>query len=92
MLQVGNGVSKVFAQAVYEPPGQEDVLQQTFTYIGRPGGRRPPVKFDQLDANEDGKVPHGFHLLPDCFEFVPALLTRVQPLQSGNRAAADAGE
>ena len=62
MLQVGNGVSKVFAQAVYEPPGQEDVLQQTFTYIGRPGGRRPPVRFDQLDANEDGKVPHGFQI------------------------------
>lgn len=54
--KVGNGVSKVFAQAVYDPPGREDFLQQTFTYLGRPGGRRPPVRFDQLDGDADGKV------------------------------------
>ena len=62
VLQVGNGVSKVFAQAVYDPPGREDFLQQTFTYLGRPGGRRPPVRFDQLDGDADGKVLHGLRL------------------------------
>merc|ERR1711865_61653 len=55
--QVGNGASKAFAQAVYEPPHQQhDVLQQTFNYVGRHGGRRPPIRFDDLDANGDGKV------------------------------------